>query len=465
MNRAAVLVAILVTVTASADAQPLELDDVLTAVRARHPLLEAARAETDVADGRVLAAEGAFDPRVRVRGTDVVTGYYDNRMIDGEVSVLTTLWGATPFVGWRLGRGEFPAYDGKLPTLDLGEMRAGINVPVLQGGRIDRARGERRKAALGRDVAGAELRQRELDIQREAALAYFDWVAATHRLDVRRRQLELATTRAAQLEQAVARGGRPPIDVVDNARLVTVRQALLVAARRDVRRASLDLSVHFRDRDGRPIVADADPLPRLDPLPAPSQIDVDLETAQRLALDQAPRLAELARRLEITATDLEVARNAVLPRLDISAYAVRGLGSADPALPDRSETSVAVGAMFEVPIGMRAARGAVRVASSEQRRLHAERRFLVDRITADVATYQAELAAERERAVLALRGAELAEQLAAAERTRFERGDSNLLAVNLREEAAADAAALAIDSRAEAHRARVELRVALGQAP
>ncbi len=465
MMRVAVLLVMVLPVKAYADPGALELDDVLESVRARHPLLEAARTAVERADGQVLAAAGAFDPRLRLRGSDVVSGYYDQRTLDGELSVLTTLWGAIPFVGWRLGQGAFPVYDGKAETLELGEVRAGISVPLLQGGRIDRARGERRKAELGRGVARAEVNQRELVVQRVAALAYFDWVAAAHRLGVRQAQFELARTRAAQLELAVTRGSRPAIDVVDNARLVASREALVVAARRDVRRTSLEVSLHLRAPDGSPIIPSAEPLPSLEPLAPAGPLDTDLEAARSRALEQAPRIAELARREQIIATDQDVARNAILPRLDLSILAVRGLGANDSALPDRSETSIAVGATFEVPIGMRAARGALQIANADQRRLRAERRFLIDQITADVAASQAELAAARERAELVIRGAELAEQVAAAERTRFDRGDSNLLSVNLREEVAAEAASLAIDARADVLRARVQLAVALGESP
>ena len=53
--------------------------------------------------------------------------------------------------------------------------------------------------------------------------------------------------------------------------------------------------------------------------------------------------------------------------------------------------------------------------------------------------------------------------LAELERTRFERGDGTLLFVNLREQAAADAALLELEALAEYHRAAADLRAATGR--
>lgn len=453
----AMVIAVAVLASTPALAQPLLLGDVIEAVRANHPLLEAARAITERADGQALAAEGAFDPRVRARATQMVAGYYDHTVVETDVRALMPQLGLVPFVGWRLGAGEQPIYDGKLRTLAQGELRAGVELPLLQGARIDRARGDRRKAALGRGVAAAELRQRELEVTRDAALAYYDWVGAAHRLTIRETQLGLARDRDEQLQRSVARGNRPPIDTVDNARLVAAREAIVIAAQRDLRRAALELSLHLRDANGRSIVAEPAWAPAIETAAPPPVRDGDLASV--------PRVAELSQRIAIASTELAVARNATLPTLNVSAFAARGLGAADPTLPDRSSTSFAVGATFELPIGMRTARGAVTAASAEQRRLEAERRFVVDRVATDVEVARVEVDAAERRAALAIRGAELAEQLAAAERTRFERGESNLLVVNLREETAAEAAAQAIDARIDVYRARVRLQATFGAPP
>lgn len=453
-------------VTASAaDANPLQLSEVLDSVRSNHPLLAAAGTALERAEAQALAADGAFDPRVQVEAMEIVSGLYQSTRVDSEVRVLTPVFGLTPFVGWRLGRGKFAEYDEKLRTLEGGEFRVGASMPLLQGSGIDRPRADRSKAAISRRVATAEVGQRLLDVMRDASFAYWDWSAAGHRVDVRRTQLALALERGRQIDKAIARGSRAPFEALDNERLVAAREALLVTAERDHRRASLDLSLHLRGEDGVLIVPDPHQRPELAEQTGALPLEGNLDAAVARGLQQAPRLKELGARIDIADVDVALARNLTLPRLDVTVVASRGLGDADPTLPDRSELAFGVGATLEVPIGMRTARGALATARADRRRFTAEQQFAADRVAVEILTAHADLVAAKARGRLAGRAGVLAEQLAAAERTRFERGDSTVILVNLREEAAADAAAQAVDARAEVMRARARFTTLLGDEP
>ncbi len=442
----------------------LRLVDVLDAVRA-HPLAAAARAGVDRAVGQQLAAEGAFDVRARVRGTTTPTAYYDSTTLDAEVRMLTPVWGITPFAGWRLGRGEFPAYDGKLSTLQRGELRAGLDVPLLRDGPIDRPRADLQKAELADDQARAELRQRELELQQSAAFAYWDWVAAGTRLTVRERQLQLARDRDEGIRRTITQGNTAPIEALDNARVIATRQAIVVTGQRDVIRSGLELSMFLRGPGGAATVPGPERLPVLVELPPPLAIEVDLAAVIAQAYAAVPSVAAVGVRLEANAVDVELARNQLLPGVTASAYVTRGFGPSETALPDRSETAIGVGLTIDMPVQLRQARGALAIARADRTRLEQERRFLLDRIAIEVRAAHAELVAARQRAQLAGTQAQLAEQLAEAERTRFARGDTTILFVNLREEGAADAAASKIDATADYFKARARYVVAAGLSP
>ena len=66
------------------------------------------------------------------------------------------------------------------------------------------------------------------------------------------------------------------------------------------------------------------------------------------------------------------------------------------------------------------------------------------------------------RVALAREQLTAAHELEQSERSRFRLGDSTLLLVNLREQAATDAALQELDALADYHRAKVELRAATG---
>ena len=168
------LALLLVPPVAAAQAAPLELPAVLASVERHHPLVAAADRDRDAADGELLAAEGGFDPQWRTRAAVAPVGYYNPLTVDTSIVQPTRLWGATLFAGWRLGEGlsytGIPIYDGKSETNTLGEVRAGLSVPLWRNGPIDRARANVRRAELGRTVAALGAQQQRLEI-REARAA------------------------------------------------------------------------------------------------------------------------------------------------------------------------------------------------------------------------------------------------------------------------------------------------------
>jgi outer membrane protein TolC len=435
----------------------LELDTVIASVREHHPLLDAADRSVDAARGRRLSARGAFDPRLRAKAAGTPLGGYRYGYVDTEVRARTIALGMVAFAGWRLGRGDIPIYDGRLATTDAGELRAGVEVPVLQGAAVDAPRTARRKADIDAEIASLEREQRELELARDAALAYWDWVAAVARAEIRERQLALAQDRDAGMREQIAQGNTAAIEALDNARVIAAREAIVVGARRDAEVTALAVSLFLRGSDGRPRVPTAVVPPRM----VGSDVD-DLGAATETAAQRRPDLRIAAARLRAAALDVRLARNGRLPALAVQGYAAKDVGNGPEVL---RPAELGVGISFEIPIPLRTARGEIASANAVSRRIADERRFLTERVTVEVRTAHADMRAAHERAVIAAKQAKLAEEIAAAERQRLALGDSNILVVNLREEAAADAAAAAVDALADHRKARARYHVATGVPP
>lgn len=438
----------------------LELDAVLASVREHHPLLDAADAAIDGARGRQLSARGAFDPRLRARASGTPMGGYRYGVVDTEVRARTVALGMVAFGGWRLGRGNIPAYDGRLVTADAGELRAGVEVPVLRDALVDAPRTARRKADVDAEIAELERQQRSLELARDAAIAYWDWAAAVGRREIRERQLALARDRDAGMRRQIAEGNTAAIEALDNARVIATREAIVVGAERDAQVSAIALSLFLRTRDGTPRAPDGLAPPRL--ALAPSEDAVDLGADIAAALGRRPELRIAAARVRAAELDIRLARNGRLPSLAVQAYAAKDLGDG-PAVLQPAE--LGVGVSLEIPIPLRTARGELATARAAGRRIADERRFLGERVTVEVRTAHADMQAAHRRAAIAARQARLAEQIAVAERERLALGDSNILVVNLREEAAADAAAAAVDAVADHRKAQARYHVAIGEAP
>ncbi len=419
-------------------AQPLGLDEVLAAVDARVPQLEAALSRIDEAEGRLLAGRGAFDPRLRGAAWtyDGVTPYA-RYAADASFGVTTAL-GPSVEVGWRVGQGTFPAYDGYYETLPVGRARVQVAVPLLDGLGLGAERARLLVAEFG--VAGATRGAdgQRLALQRRAAEAWWDWVGAGARLEVARSLLDLAEQRQAALARQVELGTLASLDALDHERVVQRRRADLLDAQRALDVAARRLSLWYRDDGGAPVVPDE---ARLASLPASLGPLPDIDGVAR-ALDARPELAVIDVLLAQAGIERRRALNERLPTFDVVARVEQS-----PEDPRRAE--VYVGAKLEVPLLQRKGRGEQARASAAIDRLEAERRALTDQITVEVeasALRREAAAAQAEALAIA---ADRAREAAALEQRAFDLGASDLFRVLVREQTYAEAVRDAIAARVE----------------
>lgn len=435
---------------------PLTLEEVLDSVRAQHPQMEAARQGVATAEAELLSAEGGFDTLLKARGVYIPFGFYPYERLDATLEQPTPLGGTRLFAGYRLGQGKIPPYYGEYETLSGGELRAGLEIPLWRNLTIDKRRADLAKARLRRDIAGFSLAGEQLELQREAAYHYWDWVAAGRQLAIANAQYALAVTRHEQLARRVAQGDIPQIEHTENERALLEREAEQVAARRKLEQTALKLSLYLRDADGTPLRVSTSRLP--DGLPLPdgtyaAELDAWLEKALR----QRPELRELELQREVVQLDTALARNQTAPAVDLGITVARDIGSGPESL---RPTELQASLMLDIPLQARGARGQLRAAEAKRAAVDAKARLTRDKVATEVRDTLSALRAAHERVGLARSAADVARRLAQAELARFEHGATSLLFVNLREQTAADAELKEVKALVDYHRAVVDLLAA-----
>lgn len=443
-------------------AGPLSLDEVLASVDAHHPTILSALAEQEVAAGRRLAAEGAFDLELRGAGLWDGRGFYDHHWGSLVAEQRTTLRGMSFFGGYQLGQGRFFPSDTKRATSTEGEVVAGVRLPLLQGGAIDPHRAALTQADLDVEAAGASAQGQRVELTRRAAYAFWAWVAAGRRLEVATELLRVAETRAQAVGEAVERGDVPPIERDENARQVAVRRSFVAGARRGVEQAALALSLFLRGGGGGPVLPQAHWLPLALPAPdlPPGPDELPRAVARALALRPEPvRLQALLRKAEV---DEELAEDQGLPALDLTARVEQSLG--EPVPFDERQLEVVGGLEFKFPVQRRAARGRQAAARALQDSLERQAQLVVERIAVEVRDAASAMSAARARWLEATEAEALARRLEQAERDAFALGQSTLLLVNVREQATAESAVLVLEAAADYQRAEADWRAALGEA-
>lgn len=447
---------------------PLLWDEVGQSVATQYPPYLAALIERDIAAGRLRGAEGAFDFSTFAKAFGNPNGYYEPFTFDAGFEQFLGIWGATLYGGYRITTGTLPDYY-RRRTQGGGEPRIGLKIPLLQDGSIDYRRAGVLKARLDQELADPAIWRQYLDFLRAARVAYLQWLTSGRRWGLAEEILRVAQDRREAIRRQIERGLSAPIIAKENEQLVVSRELAVVRARRRFEAASLTLSLFHRNAQDQPVVAGRERLPATLPQARPPE-EATLETGLAQALRDRPELRQLEVAAQKLGVDLRLARNALLPRLDAGVEASQGLG--DDLYRDKGEFELKLGLEFKMPLQRRQARGQVEETRGRLDQLNRQLAFARDRITTEVRNAHLALAAAHEQIERAGLNARLAGELLDVERDRFRLGATDLLALQIREQAAFQArleevdaieqylvanadflAAIAADPRPEADRA------------
>ncbi len=416
-------------------------------------------AETDVqsAAGEERAALGSFDPNLRARGVSIPVGGYPQTRADVGVDLPTALWGSTFSAGYRLGIGDIQSYYQERATFSDGEFRAGVAVPLVRNGPIDRRRASLTRATLSKEAAAEALEATRIDVRRLTRLRFAEWLAAHQRRDVAKHLLTLAEQRTVQLERRATAGDVAKIDILDNQRAVAQRRALLAQGDRGVVGTAYELGLFLRDTQGRPQRLDTD-TPERPALPQPGAPDFTG------ALSTRPDLKRLSAILKQQEVELRFSRNQVLPAVDFGLNVTQDVGVSTPSAPSKlGPTELELTLSIDLPLFLRQPLGRLTQAQAANEKARLALQAATERAEVEMRDALVALTTSLTRVETTDEEVQLSERLEAAEKRRFDLGDSNLFLVNLREQGTAEAQLRRIEAELDARRADAQLRASLAQ--
>lgn len=445
----------------------ISLERYLQVVQTHHPKLASAKAKWAGAREKIRAAKGAYDPKLSLASELMPLGRYRFGAAGVKVSALTPFWGLSAFAQYRFGWATFPVYRAEQKTGKQGTVKAGLSLPILADRKIDPARASLAQSTFGAGEKGCGYDEVRLDLLRDAASVYWEWIQRALEVGIKKELLSVAQERAFALQTRHKNGAIAAVVLLDNQRLIIARESKLIEAQRKLDNASIKMSLYWRDTQGEPLVAQdgqapADLVPphhgataELAALARPSQREIDD------AMLRMPELCRLAAQISSAQIQVKLRKNQRLPQLDLQGYAARWLGD-DAAL---AATDVGVGLQFSLALGLRKATGKWRAAQAQLEALLQENRQLRDQIVASLSKARVDLLAAHRQLDIATRKVQLSEQMAQAERTKFTQGASDLILVNLREQAQADALRDRVVAWANYEKAKILHHRALGLDP
>lgn len=439
----------------------LELDEVLTSVRRTYPLLAAAFQARNIAEGEQTESWGEFDLKLKSTLIRQPQGFYENyrRSVGFEQP---TYFGAQVFGGYRIVRGDVEPWYQERVTNRGGEFAGGILMPLLQGRRIDPRRAELWKATYGRTLTEYEIQEQGIDFTLGASLAYWEWVAAGEVLNLSNQLLRLAENRIEFLEKQIELERQPSIALVDNQRMIVSRQAKQIEAQQKLQQSAVKLSLFLRTPEGDPVVATEDMLPVL---PEPAPIDPDASRdAIAIALRNRPELRQLIVMQKQLDVDRALAKNMMEPSVSASVYWSKDVGeiySPYKKFDDKEPLTTEATLQVDVPLQRRKARGKMQAVEGKLAQNSAKRTFTENKITSEVQSVYVALEAAWQTHQRAVEAVELNRQLEKAELRKLELQRSDLLLLNIREQATFDARMTAVIAQLQYHQAQSVRRAVL----
>ncbi|MEM7181750.1 MAG: TolC family protein [Spirochaetota bacterium] len=443
----------------------LTLKSILFSVENYYPEIIAAEKEIEIAEYEFLSSQGNFDLKLKSYAA-LKQGNYDNEKYNIQFDQPVTFMGMSFFAGYRKGIGDFPVYDGKYFTRPRGEIRAGVRMPLWRDRGIDRRRVLLRKARLGKSMGIMFYEGSRLRVYQLSAHSYWKWVASGQKYLVIKGLLEIAQKRMQQLQDKVDLGYLPGMEKIDNERVVFERETQLIAAQREFQKASIKLSLFYRNPKSEVVL----PLPSQVPERFPQTKSISLEEFKKdivVAWKKRPELRAISIMRGKKELDLQLARNNMKPRIDLEVAASKDV-SGGPVLEDKNNpygiklppelkserfnrTDLEAKVIFSLPLQRRKEKGKLGATRGKLLQISQKEKLLRDKIRAEVQDALSGVENARAEVAVAKKAAEVAEKLEGMEREKFDLGASSLFKLNLREQKTAETKIKYIKSLANHH--------------
>ena len=446
--------------------KPLLLPEVLASVKKQYPPFLAALIDQDLAKGRIRQALGSFDLNLNSGGAKSLAGPNDGAAGYAILDQPFPFWGGNVYGGYTSYADYYLLSSGYLPNYNknnsLGNSEGvglvGLRIPLLKDGVIDERRAKLWQAKIDQELADPVILRQYLDFIRAATISYYTWLASGHRLALTEELLRIAKDRDSAITEQVKLGAAAPIVQVNNQQMVVSREIAMVVAKRRFQASAIELSLFYRTLESaRPIIAARDRLPKSFP-PQPLMEESRMTSDLAKAVFQRPEMRRIELLLKKADIDHRLAKNSLLPNLDI------GLLAAQPAFYGQTELEGLV--QLKMPLQQREAEGRVDVADSTISRLNLEKQFTRDRIVADVRDAFVAVDAAYHALQKTRRNVDLTRQLQTAEQERLKLGATDLLNLQIREQFTFDAEVLEVEAQADYFRAQANYDAAVaGDAP
>ena len=419
-----------------------------------HPVAQQLRLAPTLAEAELMTARGGFDPKIKsnYRNKDYKeTEYYS--LWDTKVEV--PVWNFADLkAGYENNRGYYLNPEATVP--ETGLWYAGVSVPIGRGLFIDSRRAAVQQALLQLEGTEADRQKNMNKFLLQATKAYWEWTAAHLQFELQKEAVELARFRLRGTKQRVIQGDAAAVDTLEanlqlQSRLLDFQQAQL-----DLTTAELLIATYLWDDTGNPLQlregVEPETTPTMSTLPRPTGLDTLLSL-----IPAHPELRKLIVKSDQLDVDRRLALENLKPELSLEYNWLWTSGTSLGEVLPAWDQDYKWGGTFAIPIFLRKERGKLQQVRVKSAQIDLEVDYLEQSLTNQLRQQHTQWLQYRQMQSQARDMASQYAQLLAAERQRFQTGESSLFLVNSREIKYLEARSKVIDLQAKEGKALAEL--------
>ena len=326
-------------------------------VKKFHPLVKTANLEINKAQAGLMAARGAFDPKIAVdfdKKQFKDTEYYS--LLNSSFKI-PTWYGIEIKAGFEQNEGYYLNPENTVPNAGLASV--GISVPLGQGLFINQRMADLRKAKMQMQLGQAERKLLAIAVLYDASVAYFNWKKNYEEFQMYSLYNTYAETRFKAIQSLIKQGDKRAIDSVEAGISLKSRQLSLENSRLKLLKSKLELSNFLWLDNSIPMeLSDALFPEQLIENTIQETLKTNDLLANNFSIDNHPKINALETKIDMLEVDRKLKANALLPKIDLS-YSYLS----EPQYIDSYKfENYKVGINFAYPIFLRKERGGLKLA-------------------------------------------------------------------------------------------------------
>ena len=215
-------------------------EEYLGYVKKFHPLVKNANLEISKAQAELMAARGAFDPKIEVD--------FDKKQFKDKTYYslfnssfkIPTWYGVEIKAGFDQNEGIYLNPENNVPNQGLASL--GISIPLGQGLLINQRMADLRKAKLQLELSQSERKLQAVAILYDASVAYFNWKRNYEEFKLYSEYKTNSETRYKGVASLIKQGDKRAIDSIEAGISLTSRKLSLENSKLKLTKAKLELS-------------------------------------------------------------------------------------------------------------------------------------------------------------------------------------------------------------------------------